>query len=147
MTVIRTYEDEHDVSSDAHALDVLQVEVDRDGASGADVAALADTILAARNEDYGTGISTARPAVALLTTGSFVTVYALGTAAALRLLPRRTWGRRAAALALVAVLVLLVATGRYLLWPLLATTGALTYLYFRGRRTRGGRWRRTRGRG
>jgi amino acid efflux transporter len=74
----------------------------------------------------------------LLTTGSFVTVYALGTAAALRLLPRRTWGRRAAALALVAVLVLLVATGRYLLWPLLATTGALTYLYVRDRRGRGG---------
>ena len=73
----------------------------------------------------------------LLTTGSFVTVYALGTAAALRLLPRRTWGRRAAALALVAVLVLLVATGRYLLWPLLATAGALAYLSFRNRRTRG----------
>jgi hypothetical protein len=35
------------------------------------------------------------------------------------------------------VLVLLVATGRYLLWPLLATTGALTYLYVRDRRTRG----------
>jgi amino acid efflux transporter len=72
----------------------------------------------------------------LLTTGSFVTVYALGTAAALRLLPRGTWGRRAAGLALVAVLALLVATGRYLLWPLLATAGALTYLYFRNRRTR-----------
>jgi amino acid efflux transporter len=74
----------------------------------------------------------------LLTTGSFVAVYALGTAAAVRLLPRRTWGRRAALLALVAVLALLVATGRYLLWPLLATAGALTYLHLRTRRERKG---------
>jgi amino acid efflux transporter len=70
----------------------------------------------------------------LLTTGSFVTVYALGTAAALRLLPRGGWGRRAALLALVAVLALLLATGRYLLWPLLASTASLTYLHLRTRR-------------
>jgi len=68
MTVIRTYEDEHDVRSDAEALDALQVEVDRDGASGADVSMLADAILDARRTHYGTGISTARPVVALLTT-------------------------------------------------------------------------------
>lgn len=68
MTVIRTYEDEHDVRSDADALDTLKVEVHRDGASGADVAALADTILAARQENYGTGISTSRPVVTMLTT-------------------------------------------------------------------------------
>lgn len=70
----------------------------------------------------------------LLTTGSFVAVYTLGTAAALRLLPRRTWGRRAALLALIAVLALLIATGRYLLWPLVATTGALLYLRLRRQR-------------
>lgn len=68
MTVIRTREDEHSVSSDADALDVLEVEVLREGASGADVAALADTILEARREHYGTGIATRNPVVALLTT-------------------------------------------------------------------------------
>jgi amino acid efflux transporter len=64
----------------------------------------------------------------LLTTGSFVTVYALGTAAALRLLPRGSWSHRSALVALVAVAGLLITTGWYLLWPLIVTTGALLYL-------------------
>ncbi len=68
MTLIRTHEGEHDVRSDADALDTLSVEVHREGASGADVAMLADAILDARSDHYGTGISTARPVVALLTT-------------------------------------------------------------------------------
>lgn len=68
MTIIRSREDEHEVSSDADALDALEVEVQREGASGADVAALADTILEARREHYGTGIATRHPVVALLTT-------------------------------------------------------------------------------
>ena len=68
MTIIRSREDEHEVSSDADALDALEVEVQREGASGADVAALADTILEARREHYGTGIATTHPVVALLTT-------------------------------------------------------------------------------
>ncbi|HEY2333628.1 MAG TPA: hypothetical protein VGH58_01300 [Solirubrobacterales bacterium] len=68
MTVIRTHDDEHDVSCDADALDAFLTEVERDGASGADVAVLADTILAARSGGYGTGVSTSRPAVAVLTT-------------------------------------------------------------------------------
>ncbi|WP_227025678.1 APC family permease [Streptomyces fodineus] len=72
------------------------------------------------------GVGT-RPLV-LLTTGSFVTVYALGTAAALRLLPRGSLSRRCALLALVAVAALLVMTGWYLLWPLVVTVGALGYL-------------------
>ncbi len=67
----------------------------------------------------------------LLTTGSFVTVYALGTAAALRLLPRGGWAHRAALVALVAVGLLLVMTGWYLLWPLVVTAGALLYLRLR----------------
>ncbi|WP_425245334.1 APC family permease [Streptomyces sp. NEAU-NA10] len=71
----------------------------------------------------------------LLTTGSFVTVYALGTAAALRLLPRGGLPHRCALLALVAVTLLLVMTGWYLLWPLVVTASALGYL----------RWRRTAG--
>ncbi|MER6918945.1 amino acid permease, partial [Streptomyces spiralis] len=71
-----------------------------------------------------------RPLV-LLTTGSFVTVYALGTAAALRLLPRGTLPHRCALLALLAVAVLLVMTGWYLLWPLIVTASALCYLRWR----------------
>jgi amino acid efflux transporter len=71
-----------------------------------------------------------RPLV-LLTTGSFVAVYAVGTAAALRLLPRGSWPHRSACIALVAVVGLFMATGWYLLWPLLVTVGALTYLRWR----------------
>ncbi|MFK3980801.1 APC family permease [Micromonospora sp. NPDC050397] len=67
----------------------------------------------------------------LLTTGCFVLVYALGTAAALRLLPRGGWARRCALLALVAVTALLVMTGWYLLWPLVLAVGALLYLRLR----------------
>jgi amino acid efflux transporter len=67
----------------------------------------------------------------LLTTGSFVTVYALGTAAALRLLRRGSWAHRAALFALVAVGLLLVMTGWYLVWPLVVTAGALLYLRLR----------------
>ncbi|HEY3597296.1 MAG TPA: amino acid permease [Paraburkholderia sp.] len=69
-----------------------------------------------------------RPLV-LLTTGSFVTVYALGTAAAIRLLPKRSWARRCAQVALVVVAGLCVATGWYLLWPLVITGCALLYLH------------------
>ncbi|SKC99250.1 amino acid exporter, AAE family [Burkholderia sp. CF099] len=71
-----------------------------------------------------------RPLV-LLTTGSFVTVYALGAAAALRLLPRGSWAHRSACIALVAVGGLFIATGWYLLWPLLMTACALAYLQVR----------------
>ncbi|MFG2053303.1 APC family permease [Micromonospora sp. NPDC048930] len=68
-----------------------------------------------------------RPLV-LLTTGSFAAVYALGTAAALRLLPAGSTARRCAALALVAVVALLVMTGWYLFWPLIVAAGGLSYL-------------------
>lgn len=68
-----------------------------------------------------------RPLV-LMTTGSFVAVYAIGVAAAVRLLPRRSKGRAAAVAALVAVVALLVMSGVYLLWPLVVTGGALLYL-------------------
>ncbi|MFL9874490.1 APC family permease [Paraburkholderia megapolitana] len=79
----------------------------------------------------------AKPLV-LLTTGSFVTVYALGTAAAVRLLPRGSWAWRCAWVALVAVAGLCVATGWYLLWPLAVTGCALLYLRLRGRATEAG---------
>lgn len=85
----------------------------------------------------------------LLTTGSFTTVYAVGVAAALRLLPRGGnggtptgkgvaggGGRKAAVPALVAVAALLAASGPYLLWPLSVTAAA--WLYTRRRRAAGG---------
>jgi amino acid efflux transporter len=71
-----------------------------------------------------------RPLV-LLTTGSFVLVYLLGTAAAIRLLPKRSWSRRAAVVAFASSLFLLAATGVYLLWTLLVAVGALAYLRWR----------------
>jgi len=64
----------------------------------------------------------------LATTGSFVMVYALGTAAAVRLLPPRSWSRRAAGIALVAVVGLFAATGWYLLWTLVVAAAALAYV-------------------
>ncbi|MEW9531491.1 APC family permease [Microbispora sp. NPDC049125] len=71
----------------------------------------------------------------LLTTGSFVAVYALGVAAALKLLPARSKGWAAAVAALVAVVALLVMSGPYLLWPLAVAGAALLYLRInRGRR-------------
>jgi amino acid efflux transporter len=67
-----------------------------------------------------------RPLV-LLTSGCFVLVYALGTAAAIRLLPKGSTVRRLAFVALAAVAALLAATGVYLLWPLLVAVVAVVY--------------------
>lgn len=64
----------------------------------------------------------------LLTTGLLVAVYAVGAAAAIRLLPRRSKARAAAMVSLAAVLGLLVMSGAYLVWPLLVAGGALLYL-------------------
>ncbi|MGW5187619.1 APC family permease [Kribbella sp. NPDC004138] len=64
----------------------------------------------------------------LLTTGLFVTVYAVGVAAAVKLLPRRSGARFAALVAQGAVVVLLLMAGVYLIWPLVVTIGALLYL-------------------
>ena len=72
----------------------------------------------------------------LLTTGSFVLVYVLGTAAAVKLLPRRTWSRRGAVVALASVTLLLVMSGAYLLWPL--GVAVLALIYHRWRRGRAG---------
>jgi amino acid efflux transporter len=68
----------------------------------------------------------------LLTTAMFVTVYAIGVAAALRLLPRRTGAHRAAIGATAAVGVLVAMSGFYLAWPL-AVLG-IAVLYVRRRR-------------
>jgi hypothetical protein len=75
-----------------------------------------------------------RPLV-LLTTGCFVLVYALGTAAAIRLLPPGGAARRMAFVAVIAVAALLAATGGYLLWPLVLAAAALGYQRLAGART------------
>ena len=62
----------------------------------------------------------------LVTTGSFGLVYVLGTAAALKLLPPG-WAHRAALVALVAVIGLLVLTGMYMVWALALAAAALGY--------------------
>jgi amino acid efflux transporter len=74
------------------------------------------------------------PPLVSLTTGLFVTVYVVGVAAAIRLLPRRSRARGAAMVALAVAAVLLLLCGRYLVWPLLVTGGALLYLRLSGRR-------------
>jgi amino acid efflux transporter len=63
----------------------------------------------------------------LLTTGSFVLVYILGTAAAIKLLPRASWPRRAAIVAFGSVVVLLFITGLYVLFTLVVAGAALLY--------------------
>jgi amino acid efflux transporter len=80
-------------------------------------------------EVTGTGL---RPIVSL-TTGMFVTVYAVGAAAAIRLLPRGGKTRAAAMVAFATIVVLMAMTGVYLLWPLLVTGGAMLYLRLRRR--------------
>jgi len=64
---------------------------------------------------------------AWLTTGSFTLVYVLGMAAAVRLLPRRSWVWRGAVVALIAVVGLLFLTGWYLLWTVAVAAAALSY--------------------
>ncbi|MGH8270670.1 MAG: APC family permease, partial [Steroidobacteraceae bacterium] len=68
-------------------------------------------------------------ALVLMTTGAFVIVYILGTAAALRLLAAGTWGRRAALLALIFDVLLLATTGLYILWSIAIAACAVIYLY------------------
>ncbi len=64
----------------------------------------------------------------LVTTGSFVAVYAVGTAAAVKLLPRRSAGWWTAIVALCTVGVLMVLTGAYLAWAGIVGVAALGYL-------------------
>ena len=78
-----------------------------------------------------------RPLV-LCTTGSLVTVYVLGAAAARRLLPGG-WARRASGVALVVVVGVLLMSRWYLLWPLGVTAAAL--LWCRPRRPAAARYR------
>ncbi|MCB8955718.1 MAG: amino acid permease [Nocardioides sp.] len=64
----------------------------------------------------------------LLVTGAFAIVYVVGTAAALRLLPRGTWAHRGAVVAFVSSLALLGLTARYLVPQLLVAVVAIVWL-------------------
>ncbi len=66
----------------------------------------------------------------LMTTGAFALVYAVGTAAAVRLLPSG-WVRRGAGVGFVATLGLLALTGTHLLGPALIGAGALAWTALR----------------
>lgn len=63
----------------------------------------------------------------LLTTGCFTMVYVIGTAAAVRLLPRRSSVWWTAVIAFVSVSVLLVMNGPHVLWALGAAGASLVY--------------------
>ncbi len=67
----------------------------------------------------------------LLTTGCFTAVYVLGTAAAVRLLPRGSAGWWTALLAFVSVCALLVMNGVHVLWAIGAAVASLAYRQLR----------------
>ncbi len=69
----------------------------------------------------------------LLVTGAFTTVYVVGTAAALRLLPRGGAAWRCALVSFVATLALLALTGRHMVASLLLAVGALAWSALRTR--------------
>ncbi|MFC6707569.1 amino acid permease [Flexivirga alba] len=70
----------------------------------------------------------------LLTTGCFTTVYVIGTAAAVRLLPRRSVAWWTAVIAFLSVSVLLVMNGPHVLWALGAAGASLVYRAIRRER-------------
>ena len=63
----------------------------------------------------------------LLATGAFTVVYVVGTAAAIRLLPRGTWARRGAVASFVSVVALLLVNGSHALWTLAVAAAAVGY--------------------
>jgi amino acid efflux transporter len=77
----------------------------------------------------------AKPLVQI-TTGNFLAVYAMGVAAAIKLLPRRSKARLGGLLSLGAVALLLAVSGIFLIWPVLIAVAGLLYLRFS---RRGGR--------
>lgn len=72
----------------------------------------------------------------MLVTGAFTIVYLVGTAAAMKLLPRRTWVWRGAVISFVATFGLLAFTGRYLLPQLVVALAALAWTAQQSRRAR-----------
>jgi amino acid efflux transporter len=73
----------------------------------------------------------------LLVTGAFSLVYVVGTAAAIRLLPRGTWVWRGAVVAFVATLGLLALTRQYLLAQLVVAVASMLWMWHRSSQARG----------
>lgn len=96
------------------------------------VAGLAGTCIAVAGP-LGVG---AKPLL-LATTASFVVVYVLGTAAAVRLLPAGSWSRRTAMVALLCVVGLLALTKWYVVWTVGVAVVALGYQAATASRVRG----------
>ncbi|HEU5000442.1 MAG TPA: amino acid permease [Lapillicoccus sp.] len=63
----------------------------------------------------------------LLATGAFTVIYVIGTAAAIRLLPRGTWAWRGAVLSFVSVTLLLAVNGAHALWTVGVAAAAVGY--------------------
>ncbi|GAB2966268.1 APC family permease [Saccharothrix stipae] len=80
------------------------------------------------------GTGTGAKLLVLLTTGQFVAVYLIGTAAALKILPTRSPAWYAALVAFLGVVGLTVATAVYMLWPLVVTVTALLFLRWNRKR-------------
>ncbi|MCC8250188.1 APC family permease [Saccharothrix luteola] len=80
------------------------------------------------------GTGTGAKLLVLLTTGQFVAVYLIGTAAALKLLPTRSPAWYAALVAFLGVVALTAATAVYMLWPLVVTATALLFLRWNRKR-------------
>lgn len=76
-----------------------------------------------------------RPLV-LLTSAALATVYAVGVVAALRLLPAGGMARPVAVLACIAIALLLVVVGPYLIWPAALALVAAAFVHQRGVRLR-----------
>ena len=90
-------------------------------------------VLCAASVALSAGFDVDVKATVLLITGAFTLVYVLATAAAVRLLPRRSWPRLAAIVSLVCSAALLALTGVHILWGLGLALAALCYEYWRGR--------------
>ena len=70
----------------------------------------------------------------LMITGAFTLVYVVGTASALRLLPRGTWVHRGAVLSFASTVALLFMTGTQMAGPALIGVGALIWTWSRRER-------------
>ncbi|MEP6631686.1 MAG: amino acid permease [Lapillicoccus sp.] len=70
----------------------------------------------------------------LIATGAFTVIYVVGTAAAIRLLPRGTWAWRGAVVSFVSVVILLLLNGTHALWTIVVALLAAAYEALASRR-------------
>jgi amino acid efflux transporter len=65
--------------------------------------------------------------VVLVATGAFTVIYVVATAAAIRLVPRRTWAWRGAVISFLSVVALLVVNAPHSAWTLAVAAAAVAY--------------------